>query len=807
MVTGSPRIGNLWLKRTALALLAPVVFFGLLEVALRTVEYGDPVTFFQTIDVGGQKLTVENPYFGQRFFRRHLPRTPAWNLIPERRAGVPRLAVIGESAAQGYPLQKIGLASMLGALLEAEYPGREFDFINASMTSVNSHVLTEVVPEVVALGPDITVFYMGNNEVVGPYGPGTPFTAWTRGSFFVWLDKKLRATKTYQLLDHLIARFVSPPPKSWEGFQMFSDLRVPADSPALDGVYEAFRRNLEDMVGRLLDGGSKVVLCTIAVNLVDWGPSGRAVLPPDSEAGKLLAQGRVLLDDGEHEQASAILGQARAVDPANAAIAFYLGRALQNVGRMTEAREAFSRARDLDEHRFRADSRINGIIRDVAQGFEGRGVVLVDAERDLAEDGLTSKKEFTEHVHLTFNGMSRLATLVARAIPALLPSLGSPRPAGEDVGTELRRRVFYTPFDEVLLAVVATEVGDMPIFGDRPAVSELRSYLQWIESQARAANRLDMAQLRSEYEASVLAGGPAAAKDASFADYLSRLGEMSMAAEAGQRVLERKPTYFEGFRFQADEAKDRGDDARAESLYRQALGIYRLIPDAWKNLGDLARRRGDQSAALSSYAMAVRLDARNVPAALDLAETEANTGDLRAARRTLEAARVQNAEAAEVEIALARLSRKEGDNAAARAHYERALGLDAQLSPREMLRFVAESKDSAKQHEIFGALEPRFGEEHDLYNNFAWLLATSPDESLRDSIRALRLARRAIELSPAPNAYYLGTLAAAQAANGDFGAALESLRAARELSPHNDSLQESCSRMEAAFRAGRPFAD
>ncbi len=796
----------MWLKRAVLVLLAPVVFFGLLEVALRTVGYGDPVSFFRAVEVGGQKFTVENPYFGQRFFRRHLPRTPGWNLVESPREDVPRIAIIGESAAQGYPLQKIGLASMLGATLESEYPGREFDFINASMTSVNSHVLAEVVLEVVDLRPDISVIYMGNNEVVGPYGPGTPFTAWTRTRFFVWLDKKLSATKTYQLIDRIIAA-LSPPMMKWEGFQMFADLRVPADSAALPGVYESFRRNLEDMVGRLLDGGSKVVLCTVAVNLADWGPSGYVAAPGNSATGKLLADGRSLLDAGQKDEAVDVLARAAAEDPRNAEIAFYLGRALRNGGRAAEAREAFSKARDLDEHRLRADSCINAIIRDVARQFADRGVLLVDTDRDLVEDSLTSRAQFTEHVHLTFGGMSRLADLVAGAIRPWLPWPAPPRDAGGERDAELRQRIFYTPFDEVLLATVAREVGDMPIFGDRPAAAELRAYLRSIESQARAANRLDTAQLLSEYEASVRTAGTDAAKDASLADYLSRLGEVSMAAEAGRRVLARKPTYFEGFRFQADEAKSRGDGVRSEDLYRQALGIYRLIPDAWKNLGDLARGKGDGSAALTSYATAFRLDARNVAAALALAETEANGGDLGAARRTLETARAQNEDAAEVEVALARLSLKEGDKTAARSHYERSLALDPQLSPREMLRFAAESLGPSEQREIFGAMEPRFGDEHDLYNNFAWLLATWPDESLHDPVRALRLARRAIELSPEPNAYYLGTLAAAQAANGEFDAALESLRAARELSPDNHSLREFYARMEAAFRAGRPFLE
>lgn len=806
-MTESPRIRYLWLKRAALVLLAPVAFFGLLEVALRTADYGDPVSFFRTIEVGGQNFTVENQYFGQRFFRRHLPRTPAWNLVPARRADVPRIAVIGESAAQGYPLQKVGLASMLGAVLEMEYPGREFDFINASMTSVNSHLLAEVAPEIVDLDPDVTVIYMGNNEVVGPYGPGTPFTSWMHSPLFVWLDKKLRGTKTYQLLDQLIAHLVPPPAKKWEGFQMFSNLRVAADSPALDGVYEAYRRNLEDMVRRLLDGESKVVLCTIAVNLVDWGPSGRTSLSPDSEAGKLLAEGRSLLDDGKYEKATDMLTRGCAADPRNAELAFYLGRALQKCGRAGEARRAFSRARDLDEHRFRADSAINDIIRDVARRFEDRGVVLVDADRDLAGDGLTSREQFTEHVHMTFDGMSRLAVLVANAISPFLPFPGSAQPIDRDRVADLRHRVFFTPFDEVLLASVARDVGDLPIFRDRPSAAELRSYLLSIEARTRAANRLDTNQLQAEYESALRVGGPDARTDASLADYLSRLGETAAAAEAGQRVLARKPTYFEGFRFQADEAKRRGDHAQAQRLYRRALDIYRFIPDAWKNLGDLLRLEGDQSGAASCYAKAARLDARNVPAALALAEIEANAGDRRAARRILEAAQADNEDSAPLAVALARLSVVEGDTSAARRHYERSLALDSLLSPREMLRFASESLPPKEQSEIFTALETRFGDEHDLYNNFAWLLATTSDESLRDPARALRLARRAVELSSEANAYYLGTLAAAQAANGEFKAALATLRAARGLSNDDPFFRESSARMEAAFLAGRAFSE
>jgi tetratricopeptide (TPR) repeat protein len=63
----------------------------------------------------------------------------------------------------------------------------------------------------------------------------------------------------------------------------------------------------------------------------------------------------------------------------------------------------------------------------------------------------------------------------------------------------------------------------------------------------------------------------------------------------------------------------------------------------------------------------------------------------------------------------------------------------------------------------------------DALNAFAWLLATSPDEQVRDGAEALRLARRARALTNSP--VTLLTLAAALAETGQMPAALEQARA------------------------------
>lgn len=797
---------KLILGRLALIVLGPLFFFAAVEVSLRFAGYGDPLTFFWPVEVDGRVFQVENPYFGQRFFRRHLPRVPAWNLVPPPTPGVPRIAVIGESAAQGYPLQKIGLASMLEGTLEIEHPGRRFDFINAAMTSVNSHVLADVVREVIAQKPDVAVFYMGNNEVVGPYGPGTPFTAWARNPWIVWLDKKLRTTRAYQLLESLLLS-VSAGPKSWEGFQMFADLKVPADSPALQGVYRAFEDNLDRMVDEMLASGTRVLLCTVAVNLADWGPAASAPLPEGSAARPLLEKGKSLLAEGNAAEALLPLGQAAEIASGHAAAHFYLGRAREQTGDLAAARVSYERARDLDLHRFRADTQINNIIRRVAARHADRGVVLVDADRDLVAGELPGHGQFTEHVHMTFDGMKRLALLVAQALPPLLPDLGPPRDFTQADEAQLRDRIFFTPFDEVLLAVVARDVGEVPIFAGRPGAGETRDYWSAAERELRRSNPFDAAQLDAAFARSEALRPGDARNMASRADYLSRLGRTEEAAAAGQRVLARKPTYFEGYRFMADSAKLRGNNEEAGRLYRQALAIYRLIPDARKNLGDLARDSKDLRAAEDHYDNAFRMDAGNTGAALALAEIQANSSRRDAARQTLNTAAEHKPGETSVQVALAKLEAAEGNLGAARSHWETALALDPGLSPRELLRLVVENSPPAEAAATFARHEGRFGREHDLYNNYAWLLATTPEQGLRDPLKALDLARKANEFAEAPNAFYLGTLAAAFAANGDFGSALATLSRAREIAASDEGIGTSAEfdRMDAAFRGNQPY--
>ena len=66
-------------------------------------------------------------------------------------------------------------------------------------------------------------------------------------------------------------------------------------------------------------------------------------------------------------------------------------------------------------------------------------------------------------------------------------------------------------------------------------------------------------------------------------------------------------------------------------------------------------------------------------------------------------------------------------------------------------------------------------------NNLAWVLATSPDEKLRDGERAIKLATQAAEQTEFKEAYILSTLASAYAETGDFDKAIEWIEKAIEV--------------------------
>ncbi len=90
-------------------------------------------------------------------------------------------------------------------------------------------------------------------------------------------------------------------------------------------------------------------------------------------------------------------------------------------------------------------------------------------------------------------------------------------------------------------------------------------------------------------------------------------------------------------------------------------------------------------------------------------------------------------------------------------------------------------------------------------NNLAWLLATVANSQLRNGGEALKLARRANQLSGSSNPLILRTLAAAYAETGDFKRAISAAHAALGLIPADGELAADIKEQVQLYETGLPF--
>lgn len=93
------------------------------------------------------------------------------------------------------------------------------------------------------------------------------------------------------------------------------------------------------------------------------------------------------------------------------------------------------------------------------------------------------------------------------------------------------------------------------------------------------------------------------------------------------------------------------------------------------------------------------------------------------------------------------------------------------------------------------------------HNSLAWLLATCPDIKCRDGRQALELAKDLVKIRP--NAYHLGTLAAAYAEVGKFGDAINAINTAIIMLKENGTKEELAEfeKQLDSYKSNRPWRE
>jgi tetratricopeptide (TPR) repeat protein len=624
-----------WVYRLFASIVLPVVVLGFLELGLRLAGFGYPTGFFRSEKIGERKVLVENDQFGLRFFPPELARIPSpMVMAAEKPKNGCRIFILGESAALGDPEPAFGLGRYLQVLLEARFPQTHFEVICTAITAINSHAILPIARECAHHQGDVWVLYMGNNEFVGPFGPSTIFGPRVPPLSLIRFSLALKTTRLGQMLTRFASR--SPDQKSWGGMKMFLDHQVPSDDPRKQKVYDYFQSNLDEILTAARNSGAKVVLSTVASNLKDCAPFASqhsAQLTESQRAAWQQQYEKAIEAQAGSDFAAAISNyQAAAqIDSSFAELQYRWAQCFLAQTNLVEARRHFELARDFDSLPFRADSRLNGVIRETAARHAVEGVHFVDGAAVLAAEspaGISGKESMYEHVHLNFDGNYHLAHAVAESVATLLPEEVR-KQAVKDWATseQCARRLALTDWDRRrVYESLLHRLAEPPFVNQTDHVLQMDFLRQAFVSMRLRQTPEALVQARAIYQEATAAAPEDFYLQGDFAKLEEEAGDVPAAITHWQRVRDQipfavGPHYYLGKLLARD-----GKSEEALQELNLALSIRPDLPDALEEKGRLLAKLKKPEEGLKLLERASALEPGNPRIYLERAEVLAASG-------------------------------------------------------------------------------------------------------------------------------------------------------------------------------------
>lgn len=242
----------------------------------------------------------------------------------------------------------------------------------------------------------------------------------------------------------------------------------------------------------------------------------------------------------------------------------------------------------------------------------------------------------------------------------------------------------------------------------------------------------------------------------------------------------------------AADADQTGDRQRAETLAAEALDDFeqavRLNPESWRprhNRGVSYAAAGRFDEALEEFNWTIAHNPRYANAWFNRGEIHCEMGRYRqAASDYTESLRI-HPEDAEVYAARGVARFHVGEVEESLRDFDRAVryangDANVYVDRAELLVVMGQWQRAAEDYREAIRLDETLSR---AYCGAAWLMAACPDPRIRDPELALQAARRGIRLRGEDDARYLDTLAAAEAAAGQFDQARKTLVKAMELAP------------------------
>ncbi len=625
---------RLWLFRFIAFLILPVFLILVLEISLRLAGYGYNANPIIKTTINGQKVYRDNVKFGRLFFPPNIAREYNPFIFPvDKPAGTCRIFVFGSSAALGAPDSAYGFARMLKLMLDERYPAIKFEVLNTSMTAINSNVVVEIAKECAKHQPDFFVVYMGNNEVIGPYGAGTVFAPISENLFLIHLGTAVKKTRVGQLVSSIFRLSGQKKElKVWGGLQMFLEKQVAADDKRLQAVYRNYTRNLQTISGYGVKGGANVILTTVASNLKDCPPFAslhRKDLSKDQEETfrKLYSEGLIHEKASSLQQAIEKYLDAERIDPNYAELQFSLGNCFYNSGQFEQARDRYIKARELDTIRFRADNTINRIITEVASKDSTDRIFLVDAIRQMEQQSphqIPGNELFYEHVHMTFTGNYVLAKAVFEQIAQIMPGrFKNQEISGQPVLSEdsCRKLLAFTDWNlYVKLSHLHDEyIKNPPFTNQLNHQQDIRRLRERIDSLKKALNKEALSKIAPAYEYALQKNPDDWMLHYKYGDFLmDSIGDYTSAMMQFNRTLELVPHFYLVQTKLGIICARLGDFDRAIGYFHQAVAVKQSYAPAYFNLGLVYQKKKMSKEAKQNYKKAIEYQPNHVPSYVNL---------------------------------------------------------------------------------------------------------------------------------------------------------------------------------------------
>jgi tetratricopeptide (TPR) repeat protein len=621
----TPALRHIWIFRLLAVTVVPVVLFFLLELILCIAGYGFPTIATIRCQVNEKDAYRDNFMFSWQFFPREISRAPLPFVFPaEKSENTYRIFIFGASAAQGFPAGEYSFGRILQIMLREKYPEINFEVITIAMPAINSHVVLKIIEDCTRHEGDVFIVYLGNNEVVGPYGAGTIFAPLSSNLSLIRAGIAFRATRMGQLLKNLFESIGSSKnsPMVWGGMEMFFERQVRRDSGRLQIVYQHFRRNIEDIIGTAVKNKIPVILSSVGVNLKDSPPFASlhrlGIKETQREIWERFYRDGITFEEaGEYAEAVNLYLDAEETDDTYADLQFRLGRCYWAMAEYAKAHDRYVKARELDTLRFRADEQINKIICHAAGKRRSDGVYFLDAAKMFEANSphcTTGGELFYEHAHLNFTGNYLLAKAFFEQMELILPKeIKRNQNNTYSLLTESQCREYlaYTIWDEynVITEILNAFRKDLPytnqiyhkerlrrveeeleniktLLKEQPPKIVEEQYLQAIEKTP------DDWWLRLKYArflTMILEENFVAAEQyrkvieilpyshdvyAQYGSVLLNLGNYDAAIECNKEAIRLNPFFAEAYRNLAMSYVQKGQIDKAEKVYRRGLSSF-----------------------------------------------------------------------------------------------------------------------------------------------------------------------------------------------------------------------------------------